>query len=367
MTSNKFLTTGWRTPVSLAAAMVACMAVQSTAYAALPSFTCERLQDHGSWPFSFSGDINNRGDITGLGTFKSGASSTGGVVWKRDGRIVPLSRTDTGDFNSAGLNDAGQIAGYRYVSGAPTQAFIWSAGVMTRLDSLLGAEGSAEAYDINAVGQVVGVSTWQPGNWMEHAVRWQDGHPVDLGTLPGDQTSAATRINDDGVAVGYSRITSDGPTRAVQWGSAGIVELPALPGYPRTLAVGINRQGVVIGYGTSTAKFAPRPMAWVDGVAQDLGMLQGYTEATPAGINAAGKVVGHSSKDFGSPRATYWPRVGRAPVDLNSLVPGGCQVNGAAWPLSYATGINDKGVVAAYGQVDTDLGPKFVAFRLTPK
>ena len=105
----------------------------------------------------------------------------------------------------------------------------------------------------------------------------------------------------------------------------------------------------------------------MDGAPRDLGTLAGYSSGTPASINKAGNVVGQSSNELGGARATYWHHVGKPPIDLNSLVPDGCRALGTVWPLTHATGINDKGMVAVYSQVETDLGPKFVAFRLTPR
>jgi probable HAF family extracellular repeat protein len=366
MTSLRLPTGRRQVAVAYMLALLGCAISPSRAGAELPSFRCERLKDTQFWPYSITYAINNRGDVTGHGTYGDGWHTTGGVVWKRNGNIVPLSETDTGDFYATGLNDAGVVAGYRYIVGQPTQAFIWTDGAITRLRSLLDAEGAAEAYDINSSGQVVGSSQWQSGNWHYHAVLWQDGRPVDLGTLAGDELSAARGINDDGIVAGFSRVSADGPTHAVTWGPTGIVPLPGLPGRGETLALGINREGVVIGYATPKAEFSPRPVAWVDGVPRDLGTLPGRDQGRTADINAKGRVVGEST-NYGTSTATYWHRVGHKPVDLNSLVPGGCKVDGVVWPLSFATGINDKGVVAAYSQLDTQTGPQFAAFRLIPQ
>jgi probable HAF family extracellular repeat protein len=357
--NSPLFASGWRAPVSLATVLMA----SSLAQAALPTFTCESLEDRADWPMAYSGDINNRGEITGRAVYDFW-KEPGGVVWKRDSRAVPMSKDRPGAYVTTDINEAGQVVGYN-LSAQPNEAFVWNAGTRKSLESLLGVAGAARAYGTNSNRQVVGESEWQAGSWKTHAVLWTDSHPVDLGALPGDEMSSAMDINDDGLVVGYSRPRPGTPERAVQWGPDGIVQLPSLLGHSRSVATKINRQGTVIGFAVTDLTATSRPVVWVHGLPHELGTLPGTVAGEARDINAAGKVVGDSTDFEGRTTPTYWPAVGRAPVDLNSLVGGGgCFADGAVWPLTHATGINDKGMVAAYSELPSG---KIFAYRLVPK
>lgn len=351
----------WRAPLSLAVAVMATV----NAHAALPTFTCEPLEDHADRPTAFSFDINSRGQMTGWAAFDPG-KEPGGVMWKRDGRVVPMAKAHPGRYLTRGINDAGQVVGDN-IAVEPNKAFIWNAGERKGLESLVGAAGLSRASGINSSQVVVGESAWEAGSSKIHAVLWKDRRPVDLGVLPGDEQSSALGVNDDGLIVGVSLPKSGmPPERAVQWGPNGIVQLAALPGHARSAAMKVNRLGMVIGIAFLDSTSFTRPVAWVDGVPHDLGVLPGRIEGRPSGVNAAGKVVGYSMDADGRATATYWPGVGHTPVDLNSLiVGGGCIADGVVLTLNHATGINDKGIVAAYGQRE-DLGTTY-AYRLVPK
>jgi probable HAF family extracellular repeat protein len=125
----------------------------------------------------------------------------------------------------------------------------------------------------------------------------------DLGVLPGDSTSRANRVNDQGAVVG----ASEGPAgvRAFIW--------------------------------TSSAGMQP------------IDSLQGghYTEAF--GINNLGQVVGQSGSSLGT-RAFLWTKTNSI-VDLNDLVPG----LPAGTILTGAFSINDKGEIVAFGVINPKL------------
>jgi probable HAF family extracellular repeat protein len=67
---------------------------------------------------------------------------------------------------------------------------------------------------INERGQIVGYSDSSAG--ARHAVLWDNGRTIDLGTLPGGNSSSARAINARGQIVGVSR-TSTGVEHAVLW------------------------------------------------------------------------------------------------------------------------------------------------------
>jgi probable HAF family extracellular repeat protein len=78
----------------------------------------------------------------------------------------------------------------------------------------------------------------------ERAVLWaKTGQIHDLGTLPGDTSSEASALNNNGVVVGYSK----GPQgmRAFLWTQAtGMQDLGMLPGGNSSRALDVNDMGV---------------------------------------------------------------------------------------------------------------------------
>lgn len=98
-----------------------------------------------------------------------------------------------------GMNEAGQIVGYYDSPTAGFHSFLWDGSSFTSFD----VGGLTFAYDINALGQIVGnVHVDVPGGVFAHAfVKEGDTYQyVDgLGSIGG----LATGINDDGAIVGY--------------------------------------------------------------------------------------------------------------------------------------------------------------------
>ncbi len=85
--------------------------------------------------------------------------------------------------------------------------------VITDLGTFGGKESAASA--INGKGQIVG---WGGigAKAQTHALLWQDGTMIDLGTLPGRTSSVAAAINEQDQIVGSST-TKTGQGRAVMW------------------------------------------------------------------------------------------------------------------------------------------------------
>lgn len=231
--------------------------------------------------FAFA--INVNGEV--MGWSERGQAGTPTFLWQR-GQARDINTTPTEPQLPPGastwyeyqspyrLNDRGQVAGNLRFEGKskplPKNVFdhacIWEKGHLQDLGALPEyPQSKAEA--INNRGEVVG-ATYSPGDGaynmgsLGHAFLWSHGHMQDLGTLPGDQVSAATCLNDRGQVVGYSAeyanmmATRVRGQRAVLWQQGRIVDLnrvlPQTSGFILTEAVGINRHGQILCRGKRT-------------------------------------------------------------------------------------------------------------------
>ncbi|MGB7049454.1 MAG: hypothetical protein WBD57_14100 [Candidatus Cybelea sp.] len=158
-----------------------------------------------------AGDVNNRGEIVGLAETSIKDPSCPrpqvfdyyGVIWKPNGKIVPLAPL-AGDTVSQAytMNRSGQTVGWSGLCNAPgAHALLWQSGSTVNLGTLGGDFNIA--VDINKRGQIVGDSDLS-GDTATHAFLWQSRTMSDLGTLPGDTNSHADAINDKGQVVGDS-------------------------------------------------------------------------------------------------------------------------------------------------------------------
>ncbi len=150
----------------------------------------------------------------------------------------------------------------------------------------------SEAFGINNLAQVVGMSNTTRGNW--HAFSWSKSAGMkDLGTLNiGRSTSAtANAVNNLGQIVGTSSCGSESScAHAVLWSSSGMQDLGTLPGSSVSGANGINNKGQVVG--VSGHAFIWTQTAGMQDLNNLIDATSGWTLLFAYAINDAGQITG---------------------------------------------------------------------------
>jgi probable HAF family extracellular repeat protein len=223
--------------------------------------------------------------------------------------ITDLGKGDTAE--TVRINNLGEMM-TTIQSPSPTQAAVYRNGSWVKLGSLGGSD--SRAYALNDEGVVVGHSRLSSGQL--HAFVWQGNQIQDV-NRPGDIEGIATDINNAGSIVIRGRsnqpsflLLPDG-TRTV------------LPFFPSAL----NEAGEIAG----VQDFFP--VVWKQGVVTRLGTLPGYGAGETTDINEKGQVVGLLGTYNISSRAFLWQK-GQM-TDLGTF--GG--------PSSRATAINNRGEI----------------------
>jgi probable HAF family extracellular repeat protein len=100
------------------------------------------------------------------------------------------------------INEKGQVGGFLRTNGMNHHAVLWDNGTILDLGTLGGSR--SEAYDINDAGKVVGYAFMS--NEASHAFIWQNGKMFDLNNLlppnSGWTLNSAKAINNNGQIVG---------------------------------------------------------------------------------------------------------------------------------------------------------------------
>ena len=204
-----------------------------------------------SW--SLASTINNSGVAVG----KSGGF---GVKWTKSGGDWSIADTLTvsgrNEAAAAGINEAGDIVGDSYHSGAGYRAIHWAPGTTsgTVLPYPAGSGSWDIAADINDDGDVVvgeSISSGQPrpaiwendGGWSGRL----------LGNFGGGG-SQALAINNDGMVVGWSTTYESVEHAFIYDEINGMQDLNSMidaeSGWVLLRATGINEAGNICGYGT---------------------------------------------------------------------------------------------------------------------
>jgi probable HAF family extracellular repeat protein len=301
--------------------------------------------------------------------------------------FVPGSGDDFG--GSSVLTNGGTVAGFADTSMPdPFPNFCWSnclvdysfqsgsGGVLTNLGALPGGGSSAPIW-ITGNGLIAGTSEngqTDPlfaGGFPEmHAVLWQQGQIMDLGTLPeGGYQSEANAVNSAGQVVGSALNTIPDANsmavgnfwffgvpygyqqRAFLWDKKkGMQDLGTLPGGTDAEAIFINERGQVVGYSytASTQSGACFPLAtnsflWEKGKGMtDLGGFGGTCTLATA-MNNEKQIVGGSNNADELERAFLW--------ENGSIHELGGSLGG---DYTGAFAINDHGQAAGFGYLSGD-------------
>jgi len=261
---------------------------------------------------SAANDENNRGQIAGEAeTSIKDPSCTPpfvldsrGVIWKPNGKIVTLEPLSGDTFSNAfAMNQSGAAVGWSGPCVVTAHALLWQTGSTINLGSLGGSYNNA-ASDINNRGQIVGYSDLS-GDTATHAFLWQSGTMRDLGTLPGDSLSVADGINDKGQVVGESCSASS--CRGFIWQNGSMTDLNLLVSPNKNLYVvygdDINNSGHIVG-----AALNPK------GVERAIVLIPGKKAAVlPTGVSAP-KFAAQQSLRIQPRRARVGPTALRKPI-----------------------------------------------------
>ena len=229
---------------------------------------------------------------------------------------------------------------------------LWNNGTMTALPTLGG--NNSVAFTLNDRGQIVGAaenktqdpSCPAPQVLDFEAVIWgpKPGEIRRLRPLPGDTVGFALGVNNRGQAVGASGLCSNTPLvplevgpHAVLWDHGKPINLGSLGGAQINTAAAINDRGEVIGGSDLSGDTVIHSFLWTkaEGM-QDLGTLSGDAISLGGWINNKTQVVGWSCDSSGNCRAYLWQN--NVMTDLNSLIPAHSKLY-----LMFAYGITDAG------------------------
>jgi probable HAF family extracellular repeat protein len=313
------------------------------------------------------------GSLVRLGTLGGPNSLVGWPVVNDGGVIAGIS--ETADLDPI---ESGSSCQYFFPtvpsSGHACRGFRWENNAMTALPTLGGT--NSYATGANRRGQIVGWaentvhdSTCVGSQVLQfHAVIWgpRPGQIQELLPLPGDSTSAATAINDQGDVVGISGDCFIGfgffsARHAVLWHNGMPTDLGNFGGKAWNTPTGINNQGVIVGFSDRPGDDDGTPnyqaFIWTQATGlQKLPQLPGETRGAAFGINDKNQIVGLTKVPGHPYHATLWENGGV--VDLNTV-----KLPGSPY-LIYANAINDAGAFA--GQAfDANTG-QAVAFVATP-
>ena len=258
------------------------------------------------------------------GFYASGAPWSGttclGFLWQDDS-MTPLSTLGGHNGAASAINNQGEMAGnaetattdstcppydpnqgqYQVLQDKPV---VWKNGHIEELPTY-GGDPDGFAIAINDHGQVAGASgvcsTFNVVNGLYlspvHALLWDRGKVINLGSLGGAFGNQAHNINNRGQVVGASDLAGDDVFHGFVWSqSTGMQDVPPVQGDTYSVALAINDPGVVTGVSIDSTFTILHAFVVVDGVPTDLNTLISTDSPlqlqTACGINTRGEITG---------------------------------------------------------------------------
>ena len=238
--------------------------------------------------------LNDNGEVVGT-TFKyTNANKLITVGFRyRNGTMTEFDSGATAAINNAGQSVGQNASGHAslYTNGVDTDL-----GILGGNYSIPGFYNFSKSYSINNSGQSVGVSSTSP-NGDNHAFIYQNSKMQDLGLANGYTGAEAHAISDSGVvagAVGKPDGTQFGLAHAVLWQNGQALDLGTLGGKNST-AYGVNSAGVVVGdseLALSRNGLFQSAFIYENGAMYDLFAGSDWYNANASAINEAGQIVG---------------------------------------------------------------------------
>jgi uncharacterized membrane protein len=321
-----------------------------------PEYDIQELEPlPGLFPLTAVHDLANSGEAVGR-TWKEegiGVQNHHAVRWSASGE--PTDIGENGRWSEAyGISETGLIAG-RHDVAAGMRGALWTGGGRQMLPPLAGQPAS-EAYDVDDSGIAIGVSLISSTDAT--AVRWVGGVPE---VLPGaNGMSRAVAVNASGQTVGMRDIWPE--RHAMLWEGNAFTVLPDLGG-DFAWATNINDHGTICG-GSLDAASELYSVLW-DGTTHEISILPdpgfgAYTRVRD--VNDQGVAVGEVCLSVecgpGDQRPLLW--IDGGVHDLNSLIP-----SGTGWTLFSAEAINEAGEIVCIGALNGFVSPR--GFKLTPR
>jgi probable HAF family extracellular repeat protein len=269
-------------------------------------FTHGRIQDLGvlqGYDGGVGGRINDRGQIL-INQYLFNSPT---VIHRpttflyTDGRMLNLNELIGDPYAGVGaINNHGAIVGSIQTPGTNMYvAFIYTNGVLTRLDSLIPG-GSSVALDINDAGEIAGYAAALEGLFslnLSHAVIFSNGQITDLAVLPGLDASSAHHINRLGHVLGncFSRATEH--TRGFLYRDGHMIDVGVLPGDTDSLVIDFNNLGQIVGtsYRIENGGYVVHPVLYTDNAIWEIQTLlavqRGWMFQAAVGINDQGQIL----------------------------------------------------------------------------
>jgi probable HAF family extracellular repeat protein len=260
-----------------------------------------------------------------------------------NGKVTNISTLGSNVSVATAINGSAEIVGWNFFYSNPNfdpQAFLYSNGHMTSINSPSIFPSGTEALGINDSGEVVGTGYISDSNF--HAFLYSGGKMTDLGPRGAVQASAIA-INNSGQIIGGYYLTS-GAVGEFLITNGKLTTLPVPAGSYAVTAFAINDIGDIVGTIYFNSGAPPHAAKFISGAWTDLGGISGAAASRATGINLSGQVVGTAF----FPQTQYHPpKPGKhvpfistsgGLVDLNTLI----QLN-SGLTLTDAVGINDSG------------------------